>query len=102
MFKRNKIKGKELGAPPIASSNEESVEVLRMWAVPGDKQQLTLRTSWKDPGAWGLALVDIMRHVVQAYERDGRNPHEVMSRIRELFDAELASPTDDPLDITDN
>ena len=33
----------ELAVPPIANSNPKAVEVLRVWAVPGQPQQLTLR-----------------------------------------------------------
>ena len=32
------------GGAPIASSNSQAVEVLRMWAAPGQPQLLTLRT----------------------------------------------------------
>jgi hypothetical protein len=92
----------DLIPPPIAGSRPDSVEVLRVWAAPGSPQQLTLRTCWKDPGAWGLLLVDVARHAAQAYERDGLNPKEVLQRIRDLFDAEWASPTCDAWDLTDD
>jgi hypothetical protein len=82
--------------PPVAQTDPQAVEVLRVWAVPGSAQQLTLRTTWKDAGAWGLMLVDIARHAAQAYEQDGQDPHDVLARIRELFDAEWDRSTDDP------
>lgn len=91
----------DLEPPPIASTNPEAVELLRVWAAPGRPQQLTLRTTWKDPGAWGLLLADIARHAAQAYAREGQETAEVLRRIRELFDAEWSSPTDDPKDLTD-
>lgn len=91
----------DLEPPPIASGNPNAVELLRVWSAPGDPAQLTLRTTWKDPGAWGLLLVDIARHAAQAYEREGRDGAEALSRIRELFDAEWSSPTDVPEDLTD-
>lgn len=47
---------RDLEAPPIARSNSEAVEVLTVWAAPGEPQQLTLRTTWKDAGAWALSL----------------------------------------------
>ncbi len=93
---------KELDLPPVAKVNPEAIEVLRVWAAPGSPQQLTLRTCWADPGAWGLLLVDIAHHAAQAYEREGRDPDETLARIRELFDAEWSSPTDDPRDLTDD
>ena len=91
----------ELDPPPIATGNPQAVEILRVWAAPNSPQQLVLRMAWKDPGAWGLVLVDVARHAAQAYKREGRDPAEVLLRIRTLFDAEWSSPTDDPKDITD-
>src|SRR4029453_118898 len=63
-----------LAVPPVANENCDAVEVLRVWAVPGAPQQLTLRTPWKDPGAWGLLLLDVAHHAAQAYKAEGRDP----------------------------
>ena len=92
MFGKRK-QASELEPPPIASTDKEAVEVLRVWASPGAGQELTLRTCWKDSGAWGLLLVDVARHAAQAYQREGQDPAAVLARIRELFDAEWSSPT---------
>jgi hypothetical protein len=89
-----------LQPPPIAGNDSSAVEVLRVWAVPGSPQQLTLRTTWKDAGAWGLMLVDIARHASKAYANEGQDPNIVLTRIRELFDAEWEKPTDEAKDIT--
>ena len=89
-----------LEAPPIAQSNPESVEVLRVWVARESPHQITLRTTWKDPGAWGLLLVDVARHAAQAYASEGQDPKVVVARIRELFDDEWSAPTDEPKDIT--
>jgi hypothetical protein len=67
-------------------------------AAPGNPTQVSLRTTWQDPGAWGVMLVDVARHAANAYEREGRNRAEVLARIRGLFDAEGAAPTDVPKD----
>ena len=83
-----------LELPPIAQSESNAQEVLRVWAMPGQPQQLTLRTTWKDPGAWGLLLADVDRHAANAYAREGSDPKVVLARIRELFDAEMFDPTD--------
>ncbi len=99
MFGKRERKN-SLDPPPIAAENSDAVEVLRVWAAPDSPQQVTLRTTWQDPGAWGLMLVDVARHAANAYASEGRNPAEVLTRIRELFDAEWSSPTDDPLDVT--
>jgi Domain of unknown function (DUF5076) len=85
-----------LETPPIADSDSNAVEVLRVWAAPGHPQQLTLRTTWKDAGAWGLLLADVARHAANAYGNEGADTNEVLARIRALFDAEMSSPTDTP------
>jgi hypothetical protein len=92
MFRRRESKN-SLAVPPIAIENPAAVEVLRVWAAPGSPQQLTLRTTWEDPAAWGLMLVDIARHAAKAYEAEGRMGAEVLKRIRELWDAEWSNPT---------
>ena len=83
-----------LEPPPVAQANADAVEVLRVWALPGNPQELTLRTTWKDAGAWGLLLVDVARHAAQAYANEGADPNVVLARIKELFDAEWSAPTD--------
>ncbi len=97
MFGKKPIR--ELEVPPIANTNSQAVEVLRVWAVPGQPQQLTLRTTWKDSGAWGLLLVDIARHAAKAYANEGQNPTDVLVRIRQLLDAEFSKPTDVPIQL---
>jgi len=89
-----------LQPPPIADNDPRAVEILRVWAAPGDPQQVTLRTTWKDAGAWGLMLVDIARHASKAYAKEGQDPKIVLTRIRELFDAEWEEPNDELKDIT--
>jgi len=85
-----------LETPPIANADPNAVEVLRVWAAPGQPQQLTLRTTWNDAGAWGLLLADVARHAANAYGNEGADPNVVLARIRELFDAEMSSATDTP------
>ena len=92
---------RELNPPPIAKSQPNSVEILRVWAVPDGPQQLTLITKWDDPGAWGLVLVDVARHAAQAYARNGVGRERALARIKELFDAEWSSPTSGAEDLTD-
>ena len=90
---------RDLEAPPIASSNSQAVEVLRVWAVPGQPQQLTLRTTWKDAGAWGLLLADVARHAAKAYADEGHDAAEVLARIQNLMNAEFSRPTDEPIQL---
>jgi hypothetical protein len=90
---------RELGVPPIATSNPQSIEVLRVWAAPGQPQQLTLRTTWNHAGAWGLLLADIARHAANAYANEGHNKAEVLGKIRQLLDAEFSRPTDTAIEL---
>jgi len=90
---------RDLEPPPIASSNSQAVEVLRVWTAPGQPQQLTLRTTWKDAGAWGLLLADIARHAAKAYANKGQNAAEVLARIQQLMNAEFSGPTDEPIQL---
>jgi hypothetical protein len=92
----------QLEPPPIASSDSRAREVLRVWAAPGNPQEVTLRTTWEDPGAWGLMLVDIANHAANAYETEGNDRKVVLARIRELFDAEWHGPTDVAKEIKPN
>jgi len=96
--KRKQIQ--ELSPPPIATENSSAIELLRVWAAPGSPQQLSLRAIWKDPGAWGLLLADIANHAAKAYAKDGFSEEEVRAQIRSMFDAEWASPSNVPEDIS--
>lgn len=92
-----RIKGRgELDIPPLAKVDPQAAEIARIWAA-GGKQHVSLRTGmWDDPAAWGIMLVDLARHAANAYEQsDGRKRVEVLRRIREYFDAEWESPTDE-------
>src|SRR5882762_11512143 len=88
-----------LETPPIADADSNAVEVLRVWAAPGQPQQLTLRTTWKDAGAWGLLLADIARHAASAYANEGQNSAEVLARTQQLLNAEFSQPTDKPVQL---
>lgn len=99
MFGRRK-RIAELDPPPIAGADPRAVEVLMVWAAPGASQQLALRTCWNDPGAWGVLLVDVARHVANAYRSNGQDPQDALRRIRQAFDAEWSSRTSAAEDLT--
>ncbi len=40
-------------------------------------------------------LVDIAQHAAKAYEAEGHSRMHALARIRELFDAEWETPTDE-------
>lgn len=44
---------------------------------------------------WGLLLVDVARHASRAYARESAySEEEALRRIIDMFEAELAQPTD--------
>jgi hypothetical protein len=92
---------RELAPPPIAVTQPKSVEIHLVWADPNGPQQVTLKTQWEDPGAWGLLLVDIARHAAQAYAREGVDGARALARIKDLLDAEWSIPTTGTKDLTD-
>ena len=87
----------ELPVPLATQSDVSAREIARVWVV-GGAQHVSLATGlWSDPGAWGLLLVDLAKHVANAYEQaDGLDPSHVIARIRDAFDAEWDAPTDTP------
>ena len=88
---------KELPIPDAAKADTSARELARVWAAAGE-QHVSLATGlWSDPGAWGLLMVDLARHVASAYEQsEGRDRLEVLARIRDAFDAEWQTPTESP------
>ena len=86
----------ELEIPPGATTDPKVVELVRVWAAHGEQHAVLHVSAWgEDPSAWGILLVDLARHVARAH-RDlyGTSEPDTLSRIRELFDAEWARPTD--------
>jgi len=86
---------KVLDVPYTIEGDPNAIEVARIWVAHG-RQHVHLRSGlWEDPAAWGIMLVDLARHVANAYEADGRGDYfEVLGKIRHMFDAEWDSPTD--------
>jgi hypothetical protein len=90
-------KARQLRIPDSATGDPRAREILRVWAAFG-KQHVTLDSSLREaPGAWGLMLVDLARHVANAYEQSGRmDTATALARLKEGFDAEWSWPTDEP------
>jgi hypothetical protein len=86
----------ELDIPPIAASDPKGLELARIWAA-GGRQHVILRPDlWSDPTAWGLMLVDLARHVANAYEETGKgNREKVLAQNRHGFEIEWDHPTDE-------
>jgi hypothetical protein len=89
MMKRNE----ELPIPSNVTSANQKMEMARIWLVDGEQIVSLSSNLWDDPGAWGLMLVDLAKHVAQAYALQGRNPHETLTRIKSAMDAEWQHPT---------
>jgi hypothetical protein len=81
----------ELPIPDQAARDERARELLRAWAS-GGKQHISIDTKhWADPAAWGIMLVDLAKHVANAYDQSGRmKSGAVLDRIKRNFDAKLA------------
>ena len=89
---------KELVIPDAAKQGDpKAFEILRVWVAKGG-QHMSLRAgAWADPAAWGLLLVDVARHVANAYQQEaGRDQLKTLQRIKAAWDLEWGSPTDRP------
>jgi hypothetical protein len=87
----------QLDVPPLAES-PDAREILRLWVTPDWSQmQVSVSPSHPDPSVWGIALVDVARHVAKAYAlNSGLSEGESLERIRQVFDAEWSAPTELP------
>jgi hypothetical protein len=86
----------ELPTPDNVAQAKRAMEIARIWLVDSHQEVVLSTRMWKDPGAWGLMLSDLALHVANAYEHKGYERNDVLKRIYEAFDAERASPTDEP------
>jgi hypothetical protein len=86
----------ELPIPTRAETDMLGREILRVWAA-GGQQHVSINTSlWDDPASWGIMLVDLARHVANAYSQSGRFDEQVaLRRLKEGLDVEWMHPTDD-------
>ncbi|MFB3906725.1 MAG: DUF5076 domain-containing protein [Acidobacteriota bacterium] len=88
---------KQLPVPGPAANDARAIELLRVW-VAGGKQHVSLATGlWSDPANWGIMLVDLAKHIANAYQQtEGIEHAAALRRLREGFDAEWGTPTDRP------
>jgi hypothetical protein len=86
-----------LPVPPQAQSDRGAVEIARIWAASGQMEVALRPDLWDDPGTWGIMLVDLARHVANAYRQiKGHDVDITLAAIREIFEAEWNRPTDTP------
>ena len=63
--------------------------------VAGGGLSIAFTRAFKEPDMWGMLLVDIARHAARAYARESDySEDEALARIVEMFEAEIARPTD--------
>ena len=85
---------KEQPLPPDVMSRDDATEVLRAFVVDGGLS-IAFARAFEEPDMWGLLLVDIARHAARAYARESDyTEEEALTRIVEMFEAEIARPTD--------
>jgi hypothetical protein len=86
---------KEQPLPPDVVGRDDAVEVLRAFVVDG-ALSIAFTRAFEEPDMWGLLLVDLARHASRAYAREsGYTEEEALARIIEMFDLEIARPTDE-------
>ena len=85
---------REQPLPPDVMGRDDATEVLRAFVVDGGLS-IAFTRAFEEPDMWGLLLVDIARHAARAYARESNyTEDEAMTRIIEMFEAEIARPTD--------
>jgi hypothetical protein len=85
---------KEQPLPPDVIGRDDATEVLRAFVLEGGLSIAFTRT-FDEPDIWGMLLVDIARHAARAYARESEfTEDEALRRIVDMFEAEIARPTD--------
>jgi hypothetical protein len=85
---------KEQPLPPDVMDRDDATEVLRAFVVDGGLS-IAFQRAFEEPDMWGLLLVDIARHAARSYSRESDyTEDEALARIVEMFEAEIARPTD--------
>lgn len=83
-----------LPIPPEVLSSATQAEMARIWIADGNQVVTLSSRLWDDPGAWGLMLVDLAKHVATAYSERGLNFEDALRSIRAAMDAEWSNPTE--------
>ncbi len=85
---------KEQPLPPDVMGRADATEVLRAFVIDGGLS-IAFTRAFEEPDMWGLLLVDVARHAARAYERESDyTEDEALKRIIDMFEAEIARPTD--------
>lgn len=81
-----------LPIPPVALTDQNSLEIARIWVANGGQHVSLNSITWEDPSTWGSFLVEFINRVVDEYESRGLDREQVMSRIRRGLEAEWDRP----------
>src|SRR6202162_4549484 len=85
---------REQPLPPDVIGRDDATEVLRAFVLDGGLSIAFMR-AFEEPDMWGLLLVDIARHASRAYAKESDyTEQEALTRIIDMFEAEIARPTD--------
>src|SRR5690242_2113905 len=85
---------KEQPLPPDVVDREDATEILRAFVLDGGLS-IAFQRAFEEPDVWGVLLVDLARHAARAYARESEyTEEEAMRRIVDMFEAEIARPTD--------
>lgn len=85
---------RQLPIPSSVPNDSKSLEILRVWAAGGQQHVSIDNNLWDDPAHWGIMLVDLARHIANAYSQTGRfDKSSALERLKAGLDAEWGSPT---------
>jgi hypothetical protein len=80
--------------PPDVMGRDDATEVSRAFVLDRGLS-IAFTRAFEEPDMWGLLLVDIARHAARAYAQEtSYTEDEAMARIVDMFEAEIAQPTD--------
>jgi hypothetical protein len=80
--------------PPDVVGRDDATEVLRAFVLDRGLS-IAFTRAFEEPDVWGLLLVDVARHAARAYARESAyTEDEALRRIVDMFEAEIARPTD--------
>ncbi len=88
---------RELIIPTDCELDSKAFEIMRLW-IQGTRVLFTIEVGiWNHPESWGIVCADIMRWVADTQSQaTGEGAKAILARLREHFEAELASPTNNP------
>ena len=85
---------KQQPLPPDVMDRDDATEILRAFVLDGGLS-IAFTRAFEEPDMWGLLLVDIARHAARAYARESDyTEDDALTRIVDMFEAEIARPTD--------